>query len=110
MDFLIDHAILISALIALVAIIAGAAFLALRILAMIRTVKRAKRTATVAAGALAADVKRVTDAVGALPQRQAEITAALASLQTSAGAAGVLAKHAMVARRALRAPLMYLGR
>jgi enoyl-[acyl-carrier-protein] reductase (NADH) len=110
MDFLVDNAVLLSAIICLVAIVGGGAILAWRILAILRTIKRTKKTIGVAAGALAADVKRVSDAVGALPQRQTEIAAALAQLQTSAGAAGIVAKHAMVARRALRAPLTYLGR
>ena len=104
-----DNAVLLAFLIGLIAVLAALALLAVRALGAMRRVKTATVALSDAGGALAEDVNRVSAALAALPERQAELQQAIADLRGRAAAAGVLARHTMIAQRILRRPLWFVG-
>jgi DMSO reductase anchor subunit len=109
-QWLVDNAVLVAFIVFLVLLLGSLAHLGLRAWRAFRRVRRASRALGAAAQALSADVQRVSDAVAALPRRQEELQEAIAQVQRSAAAVGVLARHAVVAQRVLLAPLRYIGR
>lgn len=109
MDFLADNAVPLSAIFLGVVVLAALGLLALSGLRLWRRVKAAQKRVTREGEALAAQADRLSAALEAMPERQAELQGEIASLQTRAAALGVLASHASESLRALRAPLRYFG-
>lgn len=97
-------------LIAVAAVVASLALLGLRGWRLYKDVRGASKTLSASAAILSADVQRVTDAVNALPRRQAEIQAAVTDVQRTAAALGILAAHLSASQKTLMGPLKYIGR
>jgi hypothetical protein len=109
-DWIWDNAVLLAFLVGLAAALIGLALLGLRAWGAWRALRGATRSLGAAGQALAADAARVSAAVSALPQRQAEVQAAIETLRFRAQALGVLSRHVVLAQRVLLGPLRYLGR
>jgi hypothetical protein len=109
-QWLIDNAVLVAFLAGLVAVLVALVVLAVRMLGAYRRVRTATVALSAAGGALAGDVDRVTAALAALPERQAEVQQAIADLSQRAAAVCVLARHYLVAERILRSPFWFVGR
>lgn len=110
MDWIWDNAVLVAFLIGLVAILVSLLLLALRGWRLYKDVRGATASLNASAAVLSADVQRVTDAVNALPRRQADIQTAIADVQRSAAALGILAGHLSASQKTLMGPLKYIGR
>jgi len=108
-NWVIDNAVLVSFLVGLVAVLVALVVLAVRVRGAYVRIQAATKTLSEAAGALAADVNRVSVALAALPERQLEVQQAITDLQQRAVAVGVLARHAHVSQRILRSPLWFVG-
>jgi hypothetical protein len=108
-SWLNDNAVLVAFLVGTVAVLAAIAVLVVRGLRAWRQVRSAATVLSAAGGALADDVSRVSAALAALPERQAELQQAITDLQRRAAAVGVLARHTMIAQRILRRPLWFVG-
>lgn len=110
MDFVVDNAVALAAAAFGVLVVAGLVVLVVAGVRLWRSVRAAQRVAAEAGRALAAEGARLSAAVESLPDRQAEVRAAVAGLAARAGVLGVLVRHAGEAAATLRAPLRYLGR
>jgi hypothetical protein len=104
-----DNAVLLAFLVGLVAVLASLVVLALRGWTAYKQVKVASTTLAASGAALAEDVNRLSEALAALPERQAELQQAITDLQRRAAAVGVLARHTVIAQRILRRPLWFVG-
>lgn len=110
MDFVVDNAVALAAIILGVLILVGLVALAVTGLRLWRSVRVAQRQAAWAGAALAAEADRLSAALAAMPERQAELEGAVVSLQRRVAALTVLALHASEAAQVLRSPLRYVGR
>lgn len=110
MDYLIDNAVALSAIALGVLVLAGLAALGIAGFRLWRTLMRAKGRVTAASDALLAEADRLQRSLDALPDRQAEVQEAIASLQRRAAVLGVLGASASEAMQTLRAPLRFVGR
>jgi uncharacterized protein YlxW (UPF0749 family) len=108
-DFLVDNAVPLSAIFLGVVVLGALGLLALSALRLWRRVKAAQKRVTDEGEALAAQADRLSAALEAMPERQAELQREMGSLQNRVAALGVLASHASASLRALRAPLRYFG-
>jgi len=109
-DYVVDNAVGLSAILLGVLVLVGLAVAALAGWRLWRVVRAAQKRVTAAAAELAAEGERLSAAAAALPERQAELQAAIASVQRRAAVLGVIATHASEALAVLKAPLRYLGR
>jgi hypothetical protein len=109
-DFIVDNAVWLSALVMLALIVAGLLVLGLSGLRLWRVLKATQKRIAAGAAALSAEADRLSAAMAALPQRQAEVQDAVAALGVRVRVLGVLARAASEAATVLRAPLNYLGR
>ncbi|HSJ74350.1 MAG TPA: hypothetical protein VK904_08530 [Miltoncostaeaceae bacterium] len=107
MDFIVDNAVALSAIFLGVVVLAALAVLALAGLRLWRRARAAQKRVGREGDALSAQADRLSAALAAMPERQAELQAELQSLQQRVAALGVLARSAAEARRVLRAPLRY---
>lgn len=110
MQFIVDHAVALSAIALGVLVLLGLAILAIAGLRLWRAVRAAQRRATAAAAELTAETERLSTSLAQLPERQAELQASIAALQKRAQVVTVLARSASEAAAVLRSPLRYLGR
>jgi hypothetical protein len=109
-DFIVDNAVWLSALVMLALIVGGLIVLGLSGLRLFRVVKATQKRIAAAAAVLSAEADRLSAAMAALPERQAEVQDAVAALAVRVRVLGVLARTASEAAAVLRAPLNYLGR
>jgi Tfp pilus assembly protein PilX len=109
-DFIVDNAVWLSALVLLVLVLASLVVLGLSGLRLFRVLKATQKRAGAAAASLAAEAERLSAAMAALPDRQAEVQDAVASLGARVRVLGVLTSAAADAADTLRAPLRYIGR
>lgn len=104
-----DNAVLLAFLVGLVAVLVSLVVLGLRGWTAYKQVRVATIALAASGSALAEDVNRVSEALAALPERQAELQQAITDLQRRAAAVGVLARHTVIAQRILRRPLWFVG-
>lgn len=104
-----DNAVPLSAVFLGVVVLAALGLLGLSALRLWRRVKAVQKRVTREGEALAAQADRLSAALEAMPERQAELQRELGSLQNRVAVLGVLARHASESLRALRAPLRYFG-
>jgi hypothetical protein len=109
-NFVVDNAVGLSAIALGVLVLAGLLVLALAGLRLWRVLKATRARMGEATASLTAETERLSAAMAALPERQAEVQAALQSLAVRVRVLGVLAKTASEAAAVLRTPLSYLGR
>jgi hypothetical protein len=109
-DFIVDNAVWLAALVLLALVLVSLAVLALSGWRLFRVVKGTQRRIGVAAASLSAEADRLSAAMAALPDRQAEVQDAVAALGVRVKVLGVLASAAADAAQVLRAPLRYIGR
>jgi len=107
-DFIVDNAVPLSAILLGVLVLAGLAVLAIAGLRLWRIVKAAQNRVSIAGELLTAETERLQAALAAMPERQAELQREITSLSQRASALGVLARHAGEAAQALRAPQRFL--
>lgn len=110
MDFIVDNAVPLSAILLGVLVILGLAVLAVSGLRLWRVLKATQRRVSAATADLTAETDRLSAALAALPDRQAELQGSLASLAARVRVLGILARTASEASAVLRSPLRYLGR
>lgn len=110
MQFIVDHAVPLSAIALLVLVLASVAVLGIAALRLWRVVRAVQRRVSAAGAELAAEGERLSQAVEQMPERQAELQAAIGALQRRAAVLGILSGSAAEAAAVLRAPLRYLGR
>lgn len=110
MDFIVDNAVAISAVILGALVLLGLLVLAIAGWRLWRVISATKARVGEAGAALAAEGERLQAALDELPGRQAELQGAIDSLGRRAAALGVLASSASEAAEVLRAPLRYIGR
>lgn len=110
MDYIVDNAVPLSAILLGVLVLAGLAVLGVAGWRLWTTVRAVQKRLAVVGAELAAESERLSAQVAALPERQAELQAAIASVQRRAAVLGVLAGSASEALAVLKAPLRYLGR
>jgi hypothetical protein len=109
-DFIVDNAVWLAALVLLALVLVSLAVLALSGWRLFRVVKGTQKRIGVAAASLSAEADRLSAAMAALPDRQAEVQDAVAALGVRVKVLGVLASAAADAAQVLRAPLRYIGR
>lgn len=107
MDFVVDNAVALSAIFLGVVVLVALAVLAVCGLRLWRRTKAATKRVGHETEVLTAQADRLNAAVAAMPERQAELQYEIASLQQRVAALGVLARSAVAAQKALRAPLRY---
>jgi hypothetical protein len=110
MDFMVDNAVPLSAIALGVLVIVALAVLAVRALRLWRVLKATERHISGATAGLLAETDRLSAALAALPDRQAELQGSIASLSARVRVLSVLARSASEASAVLRSPLRYLGR
>ncbi len=110
MDFIADNAVWLSALVMLALILAGLLVLGLNGLRLWRVLKATQTRIGAGTAALSAELDRLAAAQAALPERQAEVQAAVADLAVRVRVLGILARTASEAATVLRSPLSYRGR
>ena len=108
MQFIVDHAVPLSAIVLLVLVLASLAVLGIAALRLWRAVRVVQRRVSAAGAELAAEGERLSQAVERMPERQAELQGAIRSLQARVDALTVLAQTAANASAVLRSPLRYL--
>ncbi len=109
MDFLVDNATVLTVIAIAVIILIAIAVAAVAGLRLWRVVKAAQGRVSVASADLAAESDRLSAALAAMPDRQAELQVAISSLQGRVAALSLLAETAANASAVLRAPLRYLS-
>jgi hypothetical protein len=109
-DFIVDNAVPLSAIVLAVLVLGALVLLGLAGLRLWRVLRGTQRRIGAAAASLAAEADRLSAATAAMPARQAELQGAIASLGVRVQVLGVLAGSAAEAAAVLRAPLKYLGR
>ncbi len=105
-----DNAVWLSALALLALVLVSLAVLALSGWRLFKVLKATQKRIGAAAATLSAEADRLSAAMAALPDRQAEVQNAVASLGMRVRVLGVLATAASDAADVLRAPLRYIGR
>ena len=110
MDFIADNAVWLSALVLLALVLASLLVMGLSGLRLFRVLKATQKRIGVVAASLGAEADRLSAAMAALPERQAEVQDALAALAVRVRVLGILARAASEAAAILRTPLSYLGR
>lgn len=105
-----DNAVWLSALVLLGLVLASLVLLALSGWRLYRVLRGTQKRIGAAAATLSAEADRLSAAMAALPDRQAEVQDAVASLGMRVRVLGVLASAAADAADVLRAPLRYVGR
>jgi Flp pilus assembly protein TadB len=108
-DFVVDNAVALSAILLGVVVLAALAVLALAGLKLWRRTRAAQKRIGRESEALAAQADRLSAALAAMPERQAELQGEIASLQQRVAALAVLAQSASEAQETLRFPLRYFG-
>ncbi len=108
MDFLVDNATVVTVIVIAVIILAAIGVAAIAGLRLWRVVRAAQKRVSVVGAELAAEADRLSAALAAMPERQAELQLAVVSLQGRVAALGVLAHAASNASAVLRSPLRYL--
>jgi hypothetical protein len=108
-DFIVDNAVPLSAILLGVLVLIGLVVLVIAGLRLWRVVKAAQARVSIAGELLSAEAERLQAALAAMPERQAELQRELTSLSQRVTALGVLASHAGEAAQTLRYPLRYLG-
>jgi hypothetical protein len=109
MDFLVDNATVVTVIVIAVIVLIAIALAALAGLRLWRVVRAAEKRVSVVGAELAAETDRLSAALDAMPERQAELQTAVVSLQARVAALGVLAHTAATASAVLRWPLRYLS-
>jgi hypothetical protein len=109
-DFIVDNAVPLSAIVLGALVVLGLLILVVAGLRLWRAVKGAQARVSIAGEALSAEADRLQAALAAMPERRAELQREIASLSQRVKALGVLARHASEAAETLRYPLRYLGR
>lgn len=107
MDFVVDNAVALSAIFLGVVVLAALALLAFCGLRLWRRTRAAQKRIGRESEALTAQTDRLSAALAAMPERQAELQHEIASLQQRIAALQVLARSAAEAQKTLRAPLRY---
>ncbi len=109
-DTIWDNAVPLSAILLGVLVLVGLIVLAVAGLRLWRVIKRTKGRLGEAGAALAAEGDRLQASLDRLPDRQAELQAALESLQRRAAVLSTLTSAAGQAAEILRSPLRFVGR
>jgi len=109
-DFIVDNAVWLSALVLLALVLVSLAVLGVSGWRLFRVLKGTQKRIGAAAASLGAEADRLSAAMAALPERQAEVQDAVAALGVRVMVLGVLASAAADAADVLRAPLRYVGR
>lgn len=110
MDFIVDNGVALSAIALGVLVLAGLAVAAISGLRLWRVLKGTQRRVAGATADLMAETDRLSAALAAMPERQAELQDSIASLGVRVRVLGLLARTASEAAAVLRSPLSYLGR
>lgn len=110
MDYIWDNAVPLSAILLGLLVLAGLIVLAVAGLRLWTVVKRTKGRLGEAGAALAAENDRLQANLARMPERQAEVQAALDSLQRRAAVLSTLTSAASQAAEVLRSPLRFVGR
>ena len=105
-----DNAVWLSALVLLALVLAALLVLGLSGLRLFRVLKSTQKRIGAVAATLSAEAERLSAAMAALPERQAEVQDAVAALGVRVRVLGVLTSAAADAAEVLRAPLRYIGR
>jgi Flp pilus assembly protein TadB len=106
-DFVVDNAVALSAIFLGVLVLVALAVLAICGLRLWWRTRAAQKRIGRETEALTAQTDRLSAALAAMPDRQAELQGEIASLQRRVAALAVLARHAAEAQKVLRAPLRY---
>ncbi len=106
-DFVVDNAVALSAIFLGAIVLIALAILAVTGLRLWRRARAAQKRVGRETEVLAAQADRLSAALDAMPQRQAELQYEIRSLQGRIAALQVLARHASEAQQTLRAPLRY---
>ena len=110
MDFIVDNAVALSAIVFGVLAIAGLAVAGVSGLRLWRVLRGTERRIAGATADLMSEADRLSAALAALPERQKELQGSIASLSARVRVLGVLARAASEASAVLRSPLSYIGR
>lgn len=110
MDFLVDHAIALSAIFLGLAIITGLVLMVLRGWGLFRATKRAQGRVAEHVAVLSAEAERAQVGMERVTQGQEDLAHELDRLGARLAVAKVLSRHITDAAAILRAPLKYLGR
>lgn len=110
MDFVVDHAVALSAIFLGVVVIAGIATVVVRGLALLRATRRAQGRVAERAAALGTESARAQEGMERVTLGQGELARELERLGSRLAVARVLSEHLTEAVAILRAPLRYLGR
>ena len=110
MDFIVDHAVPLSAIALGVLVVVALVVLVVRGLRLWRVLRAVERRVSVATAGLLAESDRLSAALAALPDRQEELQGSIASLAVRVRVLSILARTASEASAVLRSPLRYLGR
>ncbi|MEW6583234.1 MAG: hypothetical protein AB1416_10795 [Actinomycetota bacterium] len=110
MDWVLDHAVGLSALALGVLVIVGVAVAAIRGIVLYRVARRAQRRVGEYVAVLSAEAERAQTAMARVTQEQADLAREVESLRARLALAQILARHAGRAVAVLRAPMRYLGR
>lgn len=105
-----DNAVWLSALVLLALVLASLVVLGVSGWRLFRVLKGTQKRIGVAAATLSAEADRLSAAMAALPERQAEVQDAVASLAMRVRVLGLLASAAADAAEVLRTPLRLVGR
>lgn len=105
-----DNAVWLSALVLLALVLASLLVLGLSGWRLFKVLKGTQKRIGAAAATLSAEADRLSAAMAALPDRQAEVQEAVAALGVRVRILGLLASTAADAADVLRAPLRYVGR
>lgn len=110
MDFVVDHAVALSAIFLGVVVIAGVATVVVRGLALLRATRRAQGRVADQVAVLGTESARAQAGMERVTQGQEELARELERLGARLALARVLSQHLAEAAAILRAPLRYLGR
>lgn len=110
MDFVVDHAIALSAIFLGVVVIVGLVIMVVRGVVLYRVAKRAQGRVAEHVAVLTAESDRAQAGLERVTQGQEELTRELDRLGARLAVAKVLSRHVADAMAILRAPLKYLGR
>ncbi len=105
-----DNAVWLSALVLLALVLASLVVLGLSGWRLFKVLKATQTRMGAAAASLSAEAERLSAAMAALPDRQAEVQDAVAALGMRIRILGLLASAASDAADVLRSPLRYIGR
>jgi hypothetical protein len=109
-DFVVDHAVGLSAILLGVLVVTGIAVVVVRGLSLLRSTRRAQARVAEHMAVLNAEAARAQVGMERLTEGQEELARELERLSARLAVARVLARHTSEAVSILRAPLRYLGR